>query len=58
MNNNWFWPQYLIIFLWLLSLLLSAHMHGKKHTYVVNFWGKLISLIILGFIMFKGGFFI
>ncbi len=55
--SNWFWPQWTIISLWLIILLLYANHHGKKVEFKANFWSKSIVLCILAFIFTKGGFF-
>jgi hypothetical protein len=51
-------PQYLMISLMAINLLLSAHLHGKeKSSRFHNFWTSLTALIIQCLILYYGGFF-
>lgn len=50
-------PQILILLLHFVSLLLSAHKHGKEKTTKTNFWVSLIASAIGLTILYFGGFF-
>jgi hypothetical protein len=49
-------PQIIILVLFSLGLLASAHLHGKERT-PHNFWVVLISIFIEVSILIWGGFF-
>lgn len=49
-------PEIILLILWLIDLCLFAHLHGRpRENY--NFWAKLISVIILFFLLRWAGLF-
>lgn len=50
-------PQIIFIALSIVSLLLSANMHGKERTGKHNFWVTFIRVVIMYSILYWGGFF-
>lgn len=50
-------PQVIMIVLYAITLLLSAHNHGKPYEYNKNFWGELVSVAIVFGLLIWGGFF-
>lgn len=66
-TGGWGWPQWIILFLLILSLAINANFHGKPrvHTsgpkagepYTYDIWMALIRFGFWGFLLIAGGFF-
>lgn len=55
--NNWLWPQWTVIVLWGVGLLLEAAVHGKKKTGNFNILTGIIRTGLSFWIFYAGGFF-
>ena len=53
------WPQIVVLVLFGLELLVTSNLHGKPKTGLsatYNLWVKITDIIILGGLLFFGGF--
>ena len=58
---NWgdYWPQIILVSMWVMGIGVSAHKHGEykpkeKYNFMLNLWVKIVWISLLYF----GGFFI
>ena len=56
-TDLWGWPQWIMISIWAIVLILTAFLHGKPRTGSHNLGTALIHVGLAAFILSKGGFF-
>lgn len=55
--NNWLWPQWVIVILWIVALLCTAAMHDKPMVGKYNVLNSIVRISLFGWVLICGGFF-
>jgi hypothetical protein len=56
-TSFWGWPQYIVIVLLFLPVLVSGGTHGTTQVYKANAWYAAARFAVLMFMLAAGGFF-